>query len=73
MAKLFGDLDDVAPFVKGLGVKNRLSSDYLFDVSDLDPDGNISALESKRALLLRCNYLFHSDSAFNPRKCLVGH
>ena len=27
MSHLFGELDDVAPFVTGLGQKNRLSSD----------------------------------------------
>lgn len=27
MSQLFGDLDDIAPFVQGLGQKNRLSSD----------------------------------------------
>jgi alpha-ketoglutarate-dependent 2,4-dichlorophenoxyacetate dioxygenase len=65
---LFGELDDITPFVAGLGQKNRLSSDYLFDVGNVNPDGTVTQTDTKRAALLRCNYHFHADSAFNPRR-----
>jgi alpha-ketoglutarate-dependent 2,4-dichlorophenoxyacetate dioxygenase len=37
-------------------------------VSNIDPDGNLTQKDTKREILLRCNYLFHADSAFNPRR-----
>ncbi|WVF71806.1 hypothetical protein IAT40_006614 [Kwoniella sp. CBS 6097] len=72
MSKLFGDLDDIAPFVGGLGQKNRLSSDYLFDVGNINPDGTVMQPGGMRDLLLRCNYHFHADSAFNPRRAGIS-
>ncbi|KIR41683.1 alpha-ketoglutarate-dependent 2,4-dichlorophenoxyacetate dioxygenase [Cryptococcus deuterogattii Ram5] len=72
MSHLFGDLDDIAPFVGGLGQKNRLSSDYLFDVGNVNPDGSVMQPGGMRDLLLRCNYHFHADSAFNPRRAGVS-
>lgn len=44
----------------------------LFDVSNLDPDGGLTQVGSKRELLLRCNYHFHADSAFNPRRAGIS-
>jgi alpha-ketoglutarate-dependent 2,4-dichlorophenoxyacetate dioxygenase len=44
----------------------------LFDVSNVNPDGTITQPGSMRELLLRCNYLFHADSAFNPRRAGVS-
>ncbi|ORY30183.1 putative 2,4-dichlorophenoxyacetate alpha-ketoglutarate dioxygenase [Naematelia encephala] len=72
MSHLFGDLDDVAPFVSGLGQKNRLSSDYLFDVGNVNPDGSVMQPGTMRDLLLKCNYHFHADSAFNPRRAGIS-
>nr|XP_031857198.1 uncharacterized protein CI109_007393 [Kwoniella shandongensis]KAA5524270.1 hypothetical protein CI109_007393 [Kwoniella shandongensis] len=72
MSHLFGDLDDIAPFVNGLGQKNRLSSDYLFDVGNVNPDNTVMQPGGMRDLLLRCNYHFHADSAFNPRRAGVS-
>ncbi|WVW79045.1 hypothetical protein I302_101008 [Kwoniella bestiolae CBS 10118] len=72
MSHLFGDLDDIAPFVGGLGQKNRLSSDYLFDVGNVNPDGTVMQPGGMRDLLLRCNYHFHADSAFNPRRAGIS-
>jgi alpha-ketoglutarate-dependent 2,4-dichlorophenoxyacetate dioxygenase len=66
-ASLFGELDDVTPYNK-LGKKHRLSTDYLFDVSNLNEDGSIAKLSSHRAAMNRGNTLFHVDSSFNPRR-----
>ncbi|WRT65279.1 uncharacterized protein IL334_002222 [Kwoniella shivajii] len=72
MSHLFGDLDDIAPFVKGLGQENRLSSDFLFDVGNVNPDGTVMQPGGMRDLLLRCNNHFHADSAFNPRRAGIS-
>ncbi len=72
MSKLFGDLDDITPYVAGLGQVNRLSSDLLFDVGNIESDGTIQQPGTKRELLLRCNYQFHTDSAFNPRRAGIS-
>ena len=46
-SRLFGDLDDVGAFTQA-GRKNRLSSDELFDVSNLSPDGEIAPLNGSK-------------------------
>ncbi|GAB7347199.1 hypothetical protein MBLNU459_g3307t2 [Dothideomycetes sp. NU459] len=66
-ASLFGELDDVSPYTK-LGKKNRLSTDQLFDVSNLNEDGTVAKVTSHRAAMNRGNNLFHVDSSFNPRR-----
>lgn len=49
-ASLFGELDDVTPYTQ-LGKKHRLSTNYLFDVSNLNEDGSIAELSSHRAAM----------------------
>jgi alpha-ketoglutarate-dependent 2,4-dichlorophenoxyacetate dioxygenase len=44
----------------------------LFDVGNVDPDGTVTQPGTMRELLLRCNYLFHADSAFNPRRAGIS-
>jgi len=44
---LFGELDDVKPYLT-LGRKNRFSFDELFDVSNLEDDGSLVQVGSKR-------------------------
>lgn len=66
-ASLFGDLDDVTPYT-ALGKQHRLSTPYLFDVSNLLSDGTIAPLSSHRAAMNKGNTLFHVDSSFNPRR-----
>jgi alpha-ketoglutarate-dependent 2,4-dichlorophenoxyacetate dioxygenase len=39
-AALFGDLDDMSPHIK-VGRKLRLPDLQMFDVSNLDPEGNV--------------------------------
>ena len=46
-SRLFGELDDVGAFTQA-GRKNRLSSDELFDVSNLSPDGEIAPLNGSK-------------------------
>ena len=45
-----------------------LTAYSLFDVGNVDPDGSVTDPKSLRAKLLNCNYTFHADSAFNPRR-----
>jgi len=63
-----GELDDATPYLKA-GRKNRLAPyNELFDVSNLDDDGNLVLTDSLRFQLGLGNGLFHVDSAFNPRR-----
>lgn len=67
-ASQLGELDDSTPYIKA-GRKNRLSPyTELFDVSNLDDDGNVVSTDSLRYQLGLGNSLFHVDSAFNPRR-----
>jgi alpha-ketoglutarate-dependent 2,4-dichlorophenoxyacetate dioxygenase len=67
-AAQLGDLDDSTPYIKA-GRKHRLAPyTELFDVSNLDDDGNVVSIDSLRFQLGLGNGLFHVDSAFNPRR-----
>jgi alpha-ketoglutarate-dependent 2,4-dichlorophenoxyacetate dioxygenase len=67
-ASQLGELDDSTPYIKA-GRKHRLAPyTELFDVSNLDDDGNVVSTESLRYQLGLGNGLFHVDSAFNPRR-----
>lgn len=67
-ASQLGELDDSTPYIKA-GRKHRLAPyTELFDVSNLDDDGNIVSTDSLRYQLGLGNSLFHVDSAFNPRR-----
>lgn len=66
-SRLFGELDDVTPYL-ALGRKNRFSYDELFDVSNLEDDGSLVQLGSRRHHYGLGNTLFHVDSSFNPRR-----
>jgi alpha-ketoglutarate-dependent 2,4-dichlorophenoxyacetate dioxygenase len=46
-AALFGELDDVKPYI-ALGRKNRFPFDELFDVSNQEDDGSLVKIGSKR-------------------------
>ena len=48
------------------------SSASLFDVGNVNPDGSVTQSGTMRELLLRCNYSFHADSAFNPRRAGIS-
>ncbi|ORY19153.1 hypothetical protein BCR34DRAFT_621041 [Clohesyomyces aquaticus] len=67
-AHQLGELDDSTPYIKA-GRKHRLAPyTELFDVSNLDDDGNLVSTDSLRYQLGLGNGLFHADSAFNPRR-----
>lgn len=67
-AAQLGELDDSTPYIKA-GRKHRLAPyTELFDVSNLDDDGNVVSTDSLRFQLGLGNSLFHVDSAFNPRR-----
>lgn len=63
----FGELDDIKPYVVA-GRKNRFAYDELFDVSNMDDEGNLLDPNSPRAHAKKGNSLFHVDSSFNPRR-----
>lgn len=67
LAAQFGALDDVTPYTK-LGKPHRLSTPYLFDVSNLEADGSVAPVTSHRHAMNKGNTLFHVDSSFNPRR-----
>lgn len=67
-AAQLGELDDSTPYIKA-GRKHRLAPyTELFDVSNLDDEGNVVSVDSLRYQLGLGNALFHVDSAFNPRR-----
>lgn len=41
-------------------------------MGNVNPDGSVTQPGTMRELLLRCNYHFHADSAFNPRRAGVS-
>lgn len=57
-ASLFGELDDVTPYTK-LGKKHRLSTPYLFDVSNLTDEGTVAPLDSHRAAMNKVRLDLH--------------
>lgn len=67
-AAQFGPLDDMEPHIKA-GRKMRLPDKEMFDVSNLDPEGNIvTELDPQRLGAMKGNALWHADLAFNsPR------
>jgi alpha-ketoglutarate-dependent 2,4-dichlorophenoxyacetate dioxygenase len=68
LAAQLGELDDSSPYIQA-GRKHRLAPyTELFDVSNLDDDGQVVATDSLRYQLGLGNGLFHVDSAFNPRR-----
>lgn len=46
-SRLFGELDDIKPYI-AMGRKNRFEFDELFDVSNLEDDGSLTQIGSKR-------------------------
>lgn len=67
LAARFGNLDDMGPYL-ALGRPQRLSTKYLFDVSNLTADGAVAPPTSQHHVMFQGNLLFHVDSSFNPRR-----
>jgi len=68
LSRLLGELDDVTPYNK-LGRINRLKYDELFDVSNIESDGSVVAVDSMRAVFGRGE--FTSSDASDGRKPAV--
>ncbi|PMD46954.1 taurine catabolism dioxygenase [Hyaloscypha variabilis F] len=66
-ARRFGELDDIKTYIAA-GRKNRLASDELFDVSNVNLDGTVVDPESPKGQANKGNGIFHVDSSFNPRR-----
>jgi hypothetical protein len=47
----------------------RADPPRLFDVSNIDAEGNILQPGTQRYILGKGNQVFHVDSSFNPRRC----
>lgn len=66
-SRQLGELDDVSPY-NSAGRKNRLKHIELFDVSNLDENGEIATPDQARYVFNKANALFHCDSSFNGRR-----
>jgi len=69
-SKLFGPLE-VAPYFVG-EKRRRLQHRELEDISNLDPDGNLLALNDLRRLYNLGNQLWHTDSSFKYHPARVS-
>lgn len=64
----WGPLDNVMAH-KNAGRKMRLDVDEIFDVGNIDPDGNlITAADPLRVSSARGNALWHADGGYNPHR-----
>jgi alpha-ketoglutarate-dependent 2,4-dichlorophenoxyacetate dioxygenase len=64
----FGELDNMDSHIKA-GRKMRLPDTEMFDVSNLDPEGNIvTEVDPQRLGAMKGNALWHADLAFNSRR-----
>ncbi|CAK7203612.1 hypothetical protein SEUCBS139899_006349 [Sporothrix eucalyptigena] len=71
-AAQFGPLDDMEPHIKA-GRKMRLPDKEMFDVSNLDPEGNlVTELDPQRLGAMKGNALWHADLAFNAPRAHVS-
>lgn len=63
-ARYFGPLASPAQKARHTGVKHRIASNDIADISNLDGDGNILEANSKRRLDWLANRLWHTDASF---------
>jgi alpha-ketoglutarate-dependent 2,4-dichlorophenoxyacetate dioxygenase len=63
----FGELELSPHFGVGKGGKVRMRYPELFDVSNLDEEGNILAEDDRRRGFRLANEMWHTDSSFMPR------
>ncbi|KAJ4410274.1 hypothetical protein N0V82_009294 [Gnomoniopsis sp. IMI 355080] len=72
-AARFGPLDDCSPYTTKVNKPHRLSTPYLFDISNLQPDNTTITPPSAYAHhMAKGNLLFHVDSSFNPRRASLS-
>jgi len=63
-ARHFGPLASPAQKARHTGIKHRIASNDIADISNLDGDGNILEANSKRRLDWLANRLWHTDASF---------
>ncbi|OAL39428.1 hypothetical protein AYO20_01298 [Fonsecaea nubica] len=67
-AQSFGELEPTP--ASSLGVKTRLPSPYIGDLSNLDHGNNLKLFEDKMSrLFAKGNELWHADMQYHPRRC----
>ncbi|HZM34263.1 MAG TPA: TauD/TfdA family dioxygenase [Burkholderiales bacterium] len=62
----FGELELSPHFGVGKGGKVRMRHPELFDVSNLDEEGNLLAEDDRRRMFRLANEMWHTDSSFVP-------
>ena len=60
----FGPIQSSAQRARHTGIKHRLASTEIADISNLDGDANVLAPDSKRRLDWLANRLWHTDASF---------
>jgi alpha-ketoglutarate-dependent 2,4-dichlorophenoxyacetate dioxygenase len=63
-ARHFGPIHSSAQRARHTGIKHRLASTEIADISNLDGDSNVLAPDSKRRLDWLANRLWHTDASF---------
>ena len=63
-ARHFGPIHSSAQRARHTGIKHRLPSNEIADISNLDGDSNVLAPDSKRRLDWLANRLWHTDASF---------
>jgi alpha-ketoglutarate-dependent 2,4-dichlorophenoxyacetate dioxygenase len=63
-ARYFGPLRSPAQKARHTGIKHRIASNDIADISNLDGDGNVLEANSKRRLDWLANRLWHTDASF---------
>ncbi len=63
-ARHFGSIHSSAQRARHTGIKHRLASTEIADISNLDGDSNVLAPDSKRRLDWLANRLWHTDASF---------
>jgi alpha-ketoglutarate-dependent 2,4-dichlorophenoxyacetate dioxygenase len=62
--RCFGPIASPAQKARHTGVKHRIASNDIADISNLDGDGNVLEANSKRRLDWLANRLWHTDASF---------
>jgi len=63
-ARHFGPIHSSAQRARHIGIKHRLASNEIADISNLDGDSNVLAADSRRRLDWLANRLWHTDASF---------
>ncbi len=63
-ARYFGPIASPAQKARHTGIKHRIASNDIADISNLDGDGNVLETNSKRRLDWLANRLWHTDASF---------